>query len=954
MNKKHLFCTAAALWALSLSAQSLEHTIEERLKNYFNHYTTTRADIGPCQLERFEVDHQRKELRIYASPSFGYQPFTEATTTAVYRELKQLLPGPVNYYQTTLYADGQPIENLVPNALRRKKDDSRLFPRQEADEAPWTCNLSRPYRISQGLEGRHIALWQSHGRYFQNASGEWKWQRPRLFCTTEDLFTQAFVVPYLIPMLENAGAVVFTPRERDRQPNEVIVDNNTCSAGSRYLEVNYKKKYRWATAPGKGFAQQYATYPDGHNPFEDGTARFIPTYGKPEKAFAEWIPNLPAAGRYAVYVSYQTLPESVTDARYTVFHKGGATHFRVNQRMGGGTWVYLGTFEFDPGANDTGMVVLSNQSSERGVVSADAVRFGGGMGNIERGGTTSGMPRYLEGARYWAQWAGMPYPVYSKSQGQNDYNDDINARSLTTNYLAGGSPYAPGREGLRVPVELTIGLHSDAGFKTDDALVGSLGIYTTQFNEGRLGCGTSRYASRDLADLVLTGLQRDLAPVVGTDWARRSLWNRNYSETRLPEVPSMILELLSHQNFADLQQGYRPDFQFAVGRSVYKSVLRFLATQHRERYTVQPLPVNHFAIEEGAKKNTFELRWQPVDDPLEPTAKAQGYVVYTRIGNGGFDNGTYVDKNRFTVKAEPGLTYSFRVTAVNKGGESFPSETLSAYKAPHSRGTLLIVNGFHRTSGPAAINTSLQQGFDLALDPGLPYLSSASFCGYQQNFDRTRPGLETPDGLGYSGNELEGFIVAGNTFDYPFLHGKAIQHAGGYSYVSCSSETLESGSVLPDGYLMVDYIAGAEHAPLSPRVCDVLGSYLDRGGRLLLSGSCLGARQAGSRFLQEVLHCSYGGSLPPGPEGAVHGNRLQLSFPRRMNSQTYAVPFPECLQPVGNAFTPLVYTAEGYSAAVAAPGRSYVMGFPFESITDPAARDRLMQSVLQFLVPAKR
>ena len=76
--------------------------------------------------------------------------------------------------------------------------------------------------------------------------------------------------------------------------------------------------------------------------------------------------------------------------------------FKVNQQIGGGTWVYLGTFTFDKGRNDYGMVVLSNESKEKGVVCADAVRFGGGMGNIARGGQTSGLPRYLEGARYSA------------------------------------------------------------------------------------------------------------------------------------------------------------------------------------------------------------------------------------------------------------------------------------------------------------------------------------------------------------------------------------------------------------------------------------------------------------------------------------------------------------------------------------------------------------------------
>ena len=87
----------------------------------------------------------------------------------------------------------------------------------------------------------------------------------------------------------------------------------------------------------------------------------------------------------------RVLPNSVSDAKYLVFHNGGVTEFKVNQRIGGGTWVYLGTFTFDKGRNDYGMVVLSNESKEKGVVCADAVRFGGGMGNIARGGQTSGL-----------------------------------------------------------------------------------------------------------------------------------------------------------------------------------------------------------------------------------------------------------------------------------------------------------------------------------------------------------------------------------------------------------------------------------------------------------------------------------------------------------------------------------------------------------------------------------
>ena len=46
-------------------------------------------------------------------------------------------------------------------------------------------------------------------------------------------------------------------------------------------------------------------------------------------------------------------------------------------------------------------------------------------------------------------------------------------------------------------------------------------------------------------------------------------------------------------------------------------------------------------------ENEIELTWQAVTDSLEPTAAAEKYIVYTRIGNGDFDNGIVVDKNSY-------------------------------------------------------------------------------------------------------------------------------------------------------------------------------------------------------------------------------------------------------------------------------------------------------------------
>lgn len=962
------------IWLLCgflLPAQELEQNVEERLQTFFREYTTHTANIGTCKLDSFRIDFRKKKLLVYTNERFAYQPLRPETVDAIYRHLGQILPGPVNYFDLTVFADGKSIEELIPNLYRKgKKDKARLFSHLEYKGTPWVTRTSRPYDITRGLEGRHIALWQSHGKYYINDKDKWGWQRPRLFCTTEDQFTQSFILPYLLPMLENAGANVFTPRERDTQKQEVIVDNDGSLSGhggqgSLYLDVK-SRKARWEQTSRPGFAQRKRIYQDNENPFLSGTARFAKTEKKKDKAFAEWVPDIPETGEYAVYVSYQTLPGSVSDAKYLVFHNGGVTEFKVNQQIGGGTWVYLGTFTFDKGRNDYGMVVLSNESKEKGVVCADAVRFGGGMGNIARGGQTSGLPRYLEGARYFAQWAGMPYPVYGGYEGKNDMNDDINVRSRTVNYLAGKSLFNPTEEGLGIPFEMSMALHSDAGFSKEDEIIGTLGIYTTNFNNGRLHAGTDRHASRDLSDILLTQLQHDIRSTFNVDWTRRSLWNRNYSETRLPAVPSTIVELLSHQNFADMRLGHDPNFKFTVGRALYKAILQYICSQHGRDYVVQPLPVSHFAIRFGQKKNTLELSWQGEEDPLEPTAKPREYIVYTRIGRGGFDNGVRVSSPSHTVKIEPGIVYSFKVTAVNRGGESFPSEILAAYKAKREKGQILIVNGFDRISGPAVIDTPDAAGFDLSQDPGVPYLYDISLCGAQQNFSRKEAGRR----LGESSDEYEGMKIIGNTFDYPFVHGKAIQAAGNYSFVSCSDEAVEKGILSLEDYPIVDYILGLEkednssnparntyYKTFSSPMQRILTSYCQSGGHLLVSGAYVGSdmdsSQGNKEFIQNILKYRHGNSLKTdGDKIAVRGLGHTFTLPRLPNEQSYPVTSPDCILPMSPAFPVMTYAISNTPAAVAYQGndyRTFVMGFPFESIREETSRNAIMASILRFL-----
>ena len=341
---------------------------------------------------------------------------------------------------------------------------------------------------------------------------------------------------------------------------------------------------------------------------------------------------------------------------------------------------------------------------------------------------------------------------------------------------------------------------------------------------------------------------------------------------------------------------------------------------------------------------------------LEPSASPQGYIVYTRIGYGGWDNGVYVKRPAYTVEdVEPGLVYSFKVTAVNRGGESFPSEILAACQAKRSKGTVLIVNAFDRTCGPATINTSTRQGFDLQQHPGLPYQQSAAFCGYQLNFDRSKAGIESAEGLGYSDSSLEGMLIAGNTFDYPFIHGKAIQAAGRYSFVSCSDEAFESSSMNPDDYFMVDLIYGGDNKSISTTINRKLTDYCGHGGKVLISGSYLisntsSGTSESSAALRDLLKFTPGGSLPAGGSGGLNGTGIRFSIPRTANAQSYAVPTPECLLPAGGSSAVFAYDDGNYSAGTAYRGnyRTFALGFPFESIQGTAERAHIMKAILGF------
>lgn len=957
-----LFLASSSL-ATSVCAANRNTQARDNLGNILKTYVLqnrAKKVIFPSQpyLVSYNLDDRRRTLNVQLSPSFAAQDFTASSVRFYYKRLAKALPRPYNKYKLTIMAGGLPIEQLVAGS-KCEKGMPNAWGKTEYEGAPWVMNDSRPYFVSHGLFDRHLSLWASHGRYYDGKKDRWKWQRPNLFGTTEDLFTQTIVIPYLIPMLENAGAVVFTPRERDWQKNEVIVDNG----GRGYVEDSGKET--WKTAQEKGFAYHAGTYRDGENPFTQGTARAVKATKKADVSWASYQPNIPQGGKYAVYVSYQSLKNSVSDAQYIVMHKGQRTVFKVNQQMGGGTWVYLGTFDFDRGNNEFNRVVVTNSSSESGVVTTDAVRFGGGMGNIERGGSCSGMPRCLEGARYSAQWAGAPYSVYSSKNGRDDYGDDINVRSNMTNWLAGGSTYVPTLEGKKVPIELSLAVHSDAGYTTvNDSIIGSLAICTTSFNDGRLNSGVSRMVSHDFADSLLTGLQRDISGKY-RKWTRRYLWDRNYSETRKPEVPSAIIETMSHQNFADMRRGLDPNFRFTLARSLYKTILRFVNGNHSVPSVVQPLPVSNFRIERNSSGG-LRLSWIAEKDEQEPTAVPTSYIVYTSEDGMGFDNGTVVYTSSFDFEAKKGVNYCFKVTALNRGGESFPSETLAAYlsKSAHAK-DILVVDGFSRLSGPAVVDDYSRQGFDLGSDIGVSYGLTAGWNGRQQCFDKSRAGSEGEGSLGYCGDELAGRFIMGNNRDGSVCHVKDIAMSGAYNVVGCSLEALDNNLVKLDHYNLVDIAFGLQrndghslvvYKTFSETLQSKLRSYAKSGGRILVSGAYVGSdmTQPHERsFMSDVLKTTFTGTDTNAGNNMVDGLGLSFDIIRQINDRHFAATSVDRIAACdGRSFAAMRYQ-DGSTAGVAYDGtdyKSFVMGYPYECINNVRTRQQVMKGLLGFLL----
>ena len=857
---------------------------KQALADTLTHFVKSRAYTSNVTVSRVRV--RNSQVFIYTNRTLSQVSLSNSEVRDLRLLVSQMILGN-NQGKVSIYTDGYEVGELVTTVHRhRAKNERYTLPAT----IQWVTNTSRPYTAKQGLDGKHIALWGSHGQYFHQPTESWRWQRAKVWSTVEDLYTTSYTMPFLVPMLENAGAVVVQPRERDTQTHEEVVDDrDAVQSGATLFNV---------VQEGSGWGRdEDGVLMEGENPFTLGSYA-TETTGNKTKGEMRYTPSLPE-GEYAVYVSYKTLPNSTSKAQYTVVHKGQKTTFAVNQKMGGGTWVYLGTFAFD-GDKANNYVSIAAAANGKDVVTTDAVKFGGGMGSVARykqpdsfenvkssntlpdeqvivdsvqymeelaqnqaNAVTSGLPRYIEAARYWMQYSGIPDSIYNYTDSKNDYVDDYAARGIWVNYLAGGSAANPHQAGLNVPLHASLAFHTDAGVRKD--MVGTLLIYKDHDDEQckTYPTGKSRILNRDLADYMQTQIVEDMRALYAPEWTRRQLDNSSYAEVRHPKVPAVLLELLSHQNMTDMQYGLDPRVRFTISRAMYKSFLKFIHEQYGTDYVVQPLPVHGMAMSRLGEE--IRVSWQSTLDVLEPTAKPSYYIVYTRTNDGDWNNGVRVTKNEYTFTAEAGTRYDIRVAAGNAGGLSFKSELLSAYIAPEDKGNVLIVNGFTRVSGPEWWSDSIYGGIR-PNSHAVPYGKGVNYIGEVYDFD-SRNEWVTDDncGWGMCYSDHMDHPTVGNTFDYSAMHGKVLAEMG-YSYVTTSVDALDSIA----GYDAVDVILGKQKTTIMGKdtsfhcmpmnLQHALTHYLQHGGRLLLAGAYIASDMTSEEdkaFIKNQLHYEF-------------------------------------------------------------------------------------------------
>jgi len=753
---------------------------------------------------------------------------------------------------------------------------------------------------SGALTGVTVFVAAGHG-WTWTSSDYWYLQRGLIYNMVED-YGNIDQMNYFVQYLYNAGATVVPFRPVGDQPIEVVLDNDD---------------------PGVTFSGTwYNSTTNAYYYENNATASGIPykwaNTSTSETAVARYTPDIPVTDYYPVYCWTKDDDDRVRQT-YRVKHSGGVSEMVIDHRMVGKGWIWLGNYHLTAGTAN--YVEITNASPDTGVVIADAIRFGNGIGDVARGSAgVSGYPREEEAMRYWAE-----SELGNNAVGFSSSIWDIAGYSDSSDNIGTGARWARemNRESYnndrwrRVYLEF----HSNAASGTARGtvcLVTNTGATTYQ----------SAFATilGDMVEDDMVALQDQFE----YDWWRRfnpytSAYGAISTANNGNEFDATIIEVAFHDNFEDARLLRDPKVRNAVARSCLHGVVKFLNYLPGSPIPIAYLPntpENVRAVNPG--DGTIVVSWTPPPSGTPYGHAPTGYKVYRSPNGYGFDNGTDVGNVSSTTLTDVpvGETVYLRVAAYNAGGESLPSPVLAVRRPASERSSVLIVNGYD------------------------------AFSRFENPIQTIPAGpMERP------------IPRRVNSFDYVVQHAEALA-AHNLTFDSCPNVVAESGDVILASYDAVVWILGRESTlteSLSANEQALLNDYLLGGGRLFITGSNLAwdldAQGGGQFFYNTTLGSGFVADdantyAVTGADG-IFADLASFDFDPA-NGAPYDTRSPDEITAQTGAIDALSYVGgTGGTAGVQYDGGGYrvvTFGFPFEAISSSLVRTDVMGRVMGFLL----
>ena len=801
----------------------------------------------------------------------------------------------------------RPLGAFIPERVVQPADDSGETAEGPPPPAQTQTTVIGPIgpagtQPTGALTGKIVYCSGGHGWTWSSSSLNWYLQRPLLHEMVED-YGNIDQLNFFVNYCFNAGATVVPFRPVGWQDSEVVLDNDDPGVTFSGSWSNSSASVYYGD-PGDLIPYRYASV------------------STTETATARYTPNLPEAGFYPVYCWTRDANDRVADQTYRILHSSGTAVIKLDHRKVGKGWIWLGTYYFNSGTGQS--VEISNQSADTApsrIVIADAIRWGCGMGDVDRGGGVSGYSRDTEQSRYWVQRGfgqGSDTGVYDPP-----YSDGSDNVGTPPRMAAHMNREVEGATTDRV----YIGYHSNASSGTARGVVSLL-------NDPSYAGGRPD-GQEEIAFLTAQEIRSDLIALNSNwnpDWYYRSslLYSSSYGEINSNaignEMGATIIEVAFHDNEDDAKLLRDGRVRNMVARASYQAVVRYF---NQEDGGATPLvflpdpPTNFRVVNTGSGE--VSLAWDaPVVDGIGGNA-ATGYKVYQSANGYGFDNGTAVPGTNTTASGlTAGSVYYFRVAAANAGGESLPSEVLAVRVREQGLAPILLVNGFDR--------------FDYYMNPTDTIPNGP--------VDRVMPRRM-------------------NSFDYVIPYAKAIG-AVDRDFDSCSNEAIIDGQVSLSGYEAVLWILGEEAVvdPSNNVTFDtteqaLVGAYLSGGGNLFLSGSEIGwdldHLNNGRSFYENTLRTDYAGddagTYTVTGSGGIFVSLSSLSF-SVAGGAPYDVDWPDQLTPLSGATANLIYVGgSGGTAGVQVDTGAYRvvnLGFPFECLTSETVRNDMIDAVLTY------